>query len=392
LPLNKKIDRIKWLRYHILKLRAIPDSSLKGGTPINRSSIPPKRKRARRSGLSVRSTNVRRSLRSTGVVTLTDVARMAGVSPITVSRVLNRPEIVSPETRDHVRRVVERTGYLPNLLAGGLASRKTRFVAAIVPAISNQVFSESIQSLTNRLWESGYQVLLGTSGYPTSREEDLLAAFLSRRPDGIFLTGISHSVASRRRLAAAKIPVVEIWDFTPTPIDLLVGFSHEKVGQAVAEYLLGLSRRHFGVVTADDARAEIRRKGFLSILEKSGITDTSTVTVPAPSNFQLGREGLATFLKKGSLPRAIFCSSDTLAHGVLTEAQVRGISVPEDLAIVGFGDLDFAASTHPPLSTVRIDRKAIGRLAAEALLRRFEGKSGQRIIDIGFEIMARGTT
>ncbi len=332
------------------------------------------------------------SSRSTGVVTLRDVARIAGVSPITVSRVLNNPEKVAPRTLEQVRQAIDRTGYVPNLLAGGLASRKTRFVAAVVPAISNQVFSESIQSLTDRLWESGYQVLLGTSGYPTSREESLLAAILSRRPDGIFLTGISHSAESHRRLAAAKIPVVEVWDLTPTPIDMLVGFSHEKVGQSVAEYLIGRGRRTFGIVTADDARAEVRRRGFLSVLEREGLTDVRTIQVPAPSNFRLGREGLARLLDRTLLPRAVFCSSDTLAHGVLMEAQARGLSVPQDLAIVGFGDLDFAAHTFPPLSTVRIDRTAIGQLAAEALLGRLEGRPVERIVDIGFQIMERGTT
>jgi LacI family gluconate utilization system Gnt-I transcriptional repressor len=317
---------------------------------------------------------------------------MAGVSPITVSRVFNRPEMVASGTLEHVRRVIERTGYVPNMLAGGLASRRTRFVAAIVPAISSQIFSESIQSLTDRLWESGYQVLLGTSGYPTSREESLLAAILSRRPDGIFLTGISHSSGSRRRLVAANVPIVEVWDLTPTPVDMLVGFSHEKVGQAVAEYLVGKGHRRFGVISADDARAEVRRMGFLSVLEKNRIDDVQTVHVPAPSNFRLGREGLARLLDRGSLPRAVFCSSDTLAHGVLIEAQARGLSVPGDLAIVGFADLDFAAHTFPPLSTVRIDRPAIGRRAAEALLGRIEGRPVERIVDIGFHVMERGTT
>ena len=320
------------------------------------------------------------------------MAKLAGVSPITVSRVFNRPEMVASGTLEHVRRVIERTGYVPNLLAGGLASRRTRFVAAIVPAISNQIFSESIQSLTDRLWESGYQVLLGTSGYPTSREESLLAAILSRRPDGVFLTGISHSSGSRRRLVAANIPIVEVWDLTPTPVDMLVGFSHEKVGQAVAEYLVGRGHRHFGVISADDARAEVRRMGFLSVLEKNRIDDVQTVHVPAPSNFRLGREGLARLLERGSLPRAVFCSSDTLAHGVLIEALARGLSVPGDLAIVGFADLDFAAHTFPPLSTVRIDRPAIGRRAAEALLERIEGRPVERIVDIGFHVMERGTT
>ena len=230
------------------------------------------------------------------------MAKLAGVSPITVSRVFNQPEMVATGTFEHVRRVIERTGYVPNLLAGGLASRRTRFVAAIVPAISSQIFSESIQSLTDRLWESGYQVLLGTSGYPTSREESLLAAILSRRPDGIFLTGISHSAKSRRRLVAANIPIVEVWDLTPSPVDMLVGFSHEKVGQAVAEFLVASGHRCFGVITADDARAEVRRMGFLSVLEKNRIDDVQTVYVPAPSNFRLGREGLARLLERGSLP------------------------------------------------------------------------------------------
>jgi len=325
-------------------------------------------------------------------VTLSDVARMAGVSPITVSRVLNHPEMVASGTMEHVRQVIDRTGYVPNLLAGGLASRKTRFVAAIVPAIWNQVYSEMIQSLTDRLWESGYQVLLGTSGYPPSREESLLTAIISRRPDGIFLTGISHSVESHRRLVAAKIPIAEVWDLTPNPIDVLVGFSQEKVGQAVAEYLISLGHRSFGVVSADDERAEVRRAGFQSILARNRITDDLAVLVPAPSSVRLGREGLARLLERGSLPRAVFCSSDTLAHGVLTEAQARGLSVPGDLAIVGFGDLDFAAYTVPPLSTVRIDRAAIGRQAAEALLGRIEGRPVERIVDIGFQIMERGTT
>jgi LacI family gluconate utilization system Gnt-I transcriptional repressor len=330
--------------------------------------------------------------RSTGIVTLADVAKLAGVSPITVSRVLNRPEVVAAGTIENVRRVIERTGYVPNLLAGGLASRRSRLVAAIVPTISNTIFSETVQSLTDRLWESGYQVLLGTSGYPASREESLLAAILSRRPDGIFLTGISHSPESRRRLVAANIPIVEAWDLTPTPFDMLVGFSHEKVGQAVAEFLVGKGHRRFGVISADDARAEVRREGFLSVLEKNRIADVSTAHVTAPSNFRLGREGLTRLLESGFRPQAVFCSSDALAHGVLAEAQERGMSVPGDLAIVGFGDLDFAAHTFPSLSTVRIDRPAVGRKAAEALLGRFEGKDVERIVDIGFQVIERGTT
>src|SRR5258706_10429398 len=202
--------------------------------------------------------------RATRSVTLADVAKLAGVSPITVSRVLNHPELVTAATIDQVQQVIERTGYTPNMLAGGLASRRSRLVAAIVPSITNAIFVDSVQAFTDRLWEAGYQVLLGLSGYPAAREDALLAAVLSRRPDAILLTGINHSPAVRQRLLAARIPIVETWDMTPTPIDMLVGFSHEKVGEAVARHLLAKGHRHLGLVTADDERGLARRQGFLN--------------------------------------------------------------------------------------------------------------------------------
>jgi len=333
------------------------------------------------------------STRATGSVTLADVAKLAGVSPITVSRVVNRPELVTADTLAHVQQVIARTGYVPNLLAGGLASKRSRLVAALVPSITNAIFVDTVQALTDRLWEAGYQVLLGLSGYPATREDALLGAVLSRRPDAIYLTGINHSPEVRQRLVNAKIPVVETWDMTPTPIDMLVGFSHEQVGEAVARHLLARGHRAFGMIWADDARALARQRGFLAELRAQGMGDVEVVTVPAPSTLTLGRRGLADLLCRGVRPTAVFCSSDLLAHGALEEARSRGLAVPQDLALMGFGDLEFAQHTFPALSTVRIDRAAIGREAAELILRRIEGQSGMdSVIDVGFAIVDRGTT
>jgi len=333
------------------------------------------------------------SSRATGSVTLADVAKLAGVSPITVSRVVNRPELVTANTLAHVQQVIERTGYVPNLLAGGLASKRTRLVAALVPSITNAIFVEAVQALTDRLWEAGYQVLLGLSGYPATREDALLAAVLSRRPDAIYLTGINHSPEARQRLINARIPVVETWDMTPTPIDMLVGFSHEQIGEAVARHLLAKGHRSFGLLWADDARALARRRGFQSELEAGGCDQVQVVTVPAPSTLTLGRQGLSRLFEQGARPTAVFCSSDLLAHGALEEARSRGISVPDQLALIGFGDLEFTQHTFPALSTVRVDRAAIGRQAAELILSRIEGTNGDaRVIDVGFEIVDRGTT
>ena len=201
--------------------------------------------------------------RSSGGITLDDVSKLAGVSAITVSRALNTPERVSPKTREKVRLAVERTGYVPNLLAGGLASNRSRLVAALVPTIAGPVFLETIQALTEALAEAGYQLMLGQSGYGNSREDALIDAIVGRRPDGIVLTGIMRSAEGRRRLIASGIPVVETWDLTPTPIDMLVGFSHEKAGAAVAHYLHGKGYRRPAVVTGDDQRANLRRAGTL---------------------------------------------------------------------------------------------------------------------------------
>jgi LacI family gluconate utilization system Gnt-I transcriptional repressor len=331
--------------------------------------------------------------RSGGSVTLDDVAKLAGVSPMTVSRAVNQPNLVAPATRRRVHQVIERTGYVPNLLAGGLASRRSRLVAAIVPSITNGIFVETVQALTDRLWQSGYQLMLGLSGYPAIREDALLSAVLSRRPDAVVLTGIDHSSEMRKRLLAARIPVVETWDLTPTPIDMLVGFSHERVGEAVARHLLAKGHHRLGLVSADDDRAMARRRGFAAEIARCGHEAPASMIVAAPSTLALGRQSIAALLDRGEAPSAVFCSSDALAHGVLEEARSRGLEVPRKLAVIGFGGLDFTRHTSPALSTVNVDRSAIGRIAAEVIVASIDGMPPQsRITDVGFEIVDRDTT
>ncbi len=326
-------------------------------------------------------------------ITLKDVARVAGLSPITVSRALNSPQLLRPATIARVREAVELTGYIPNLLAGGLASKRSRLVAAIVPQLFNAMFVETVQGLGDQLAAHGYQLLLSLSGYSPAHESELVSAILSRQPDGIVLTGINHAAETRKRLLSANVPVVETWDLTPTPIDMLVGFSHQKIGETIARYLHGKGYRRFGLVWADDERAALRRAGLETVLNEYGIGKAASHMVPTPATLALGRKGLQVLLDSGSSFDAIVCSSDALAQGVLTEAQVRGIKVPGQLAIMGFGDLDFAAHTVPSISSVHIDKRAIGIQAANALLARIEGRPlKQRILDVGFELIERETT
>ena len=332
----------------------------------------------------------RRSRRSSGAVTLHDVAKLAGVAPITASRALNSPDQVSAAVLKKVSDAIARTGYVPNLLAGGLASTRSRLVAAVVPTIAGPVFLETVQSLTESLAERGYQLMLGQSGYSGSREDALLEAIIGRRPDGIVLTGIMHSAEGRRRLLASGIPVVETWDLTPTPIDMLVGFSHVEVGRAVAAFLQAKGRRRFAVVAGDDERATRRLGAFEAAALALGLPEVRRVVVPAPTTLRSGRGALSTLLGGGAEIDAVFCSSDLLALGVMTEALARGVQVPSQLAVVGFGDLNFAADLHPALTTVHISGAAIGRQAAQFIVDRAEGRSvAQRVIDIGYSIVDR---
>ncbi len=332
----------------------------------------------------------RRSRRGSGAVTLHDVARLAGVAPITASRALNSPDQVSEDVRTRVREAVARTGYVPNRLAGGLASTRSRLVAAVVPTISGPVFLETVQSLTEALAEHGYQLMLGQAGYTGSREDALLEAIIGRRPDGIVLTGIMHSAEGRRRLLGSGIPVVETWDLTPTPIDMLVGFSHAEVGREVARYLHRRGRRRLAVVAGDDERAQRRMAAFDAAARVLGLPAVERVVVPAPTTLKSGRRALAELMQRASDTDAVFCSSDLLALGVMTEAREQGRAVPGQLAVVGFGDLEFAADLSPALTTVHINGGAIGRQAARFIVDRAEGRTEpERVIDIGFTIVER---
>ena len=340
--------------------------------------------------MSAEAPPVRRSRRGSGAVTLHDVAKLAGVAPITASRALNTPQQVSEEVRKKVMEAVARTGYVRNVMAGGLASTRSRLVAAVVPTIAGPVFLQTVQSLTEALAEQGYQLMLGQSGYAESREDALLEAIIGRRPDGIVLTGILHSAEGRRRLLAAGIPVVETWDLTPTPLDMLVGFSHEAVGRAVVDFLRAKGRRRLAVVAGDDERSRRRHHAFREAARAAGLPEVPITYVPAPTTLRSGRRALAELLQSAPKTEAVFCSSDLLALGVMTEAQARGIDVPRQLAVVGFGDLEFAADLHPALSTVRIDSTAIGRQAARFIVDRAEGREvAERVVDIGFSIVDR---
>lgn len=322
-------------------------------------------------------------------ITLHDVAREAGVSLITASRALGKPDLVSPATLARVERAVAATGYIPNLLAGGLKSRRSLMIAGLIPALSVSQFLPTIESLTESLAEAGYQLILGQTGYEAAREEAVLATLVGRQPDGIFVTGSLQSRAARERLQRLQIPVVETWDLGDRPVDMAVGFSQLEVGSAVAGLFLARGWQRPGIASGDDQRALLRREGFAAAMGR----DVPTALVPAPSNLERGRRALAELLAREPALDAVWCSSDQLAHGVLVEARARGLRVPEQLAVFGFGDADFAAHMVPSISTVHVDGREIGRIAARLLVDRCRGVAIDRpVVDVGFTLIERDST
>jgi len=324
--------------------------------------------------------------------TLHEVARLARVSPATVSRVLNTPQIVAAETLERVQDAIKQTGYVPNLMAGGLASNRSRLVAAIVPNIARSIFNETVESMTVALAEANYQVMLSLSGGGDERMESVVDAILARRPEAIIVTGNLREGELKRRIVGTGATVIETWDLPTEPIDVAVGFSHEAVGKAVAETLYAAGRRRPLVLSTNTPRALARERGFRVAMEKQGVATASAATFPVPTSLAQGRAAFAAACVKGTPPDCVFCSSDWQAHGVLIEAQNRGLKTPEDVAVFGFGDLEFADATEPALSTVRINGAEIGRIAAKILIDRAAGREPERkVFDVGFELVRRGS-
>ena len=329
----------------------------------------------------------KRASRAGGGVRMHDVARLAEVSPITVSRALSQPDKVSAETRRRVEAAIAQVGYVPNLTAGSLASNRSRIIAAVVPTIANSIFADTVQGLSDQLERQGYQLLLGQTGYSETTEDELIRAFLGRRPDALVLTGIGRSAAARALLRNAEIPIVETWDLTAAPLDMLVGFSNRDAGRAMAEFFLARGYRRLAFVGSTDQRSQARRAGFLA-----AAPDALTIALDEQASVPRGRAALQRVRAEAPDVQAIFFSTDVLAVGALLECQRLGLAVPRELAIAGLGDLPIAAEINPALTTIEIRGYAIGEHAARMLLQRLAGERvAPKIVDLGFRIVARAS-
>ena len=318
-----------------------------------------------------------------GGVTMQTVAEIAGVSAMTVSRALKSDTPISQGTRQRVLAAVKRVGYVPDLNARVFASRRSGFIAALVPSLNNSNFADTVRGMSDVFDPAGLQMLLGDTEYSVSREESLLSAFLQRRPEAIILTGGVHTTRSRQLLRRAGIPTVETWELPKKPLGHVVGFSNREAGATIVQYLHSRGRKRIGFIGSGgkgDARGYERRLGYTRAIHELGLPGGRVVLFgEPPASMSQGAEALDFMLGQWPDTDAIVCVSDLSSFGVLAECQRRGIAIPTRLALAGFGDFEVARCCHPRLTTISIDSRNIGRRAAEitldALRERERGKT-----------------
>jgi LacI family gluconate utilization system Gnt-I transcriptional repressor len=324
---------------------------------------------------------------------LADVARDAGVSAMTVVRVLRDPGKVAKSTRERVAASLHKTKYTPDLVARALVSRRSGIVGAIVPTLANSLIAEVMQGMTAELASHEQQLIVGTSAYPARNEEDLVRSFLSRRVDAIYLTGTSHTHETVKLLKASGVPVVEGGNLPQTPIDLAVGLSNFVAAGSVVEHLLaryGTNLGFLGGSTTNNDRMRDRRRGFKKRLARAGAQPDPRYIIEVPISMAGGRTGIGALLALDRPPRAVFCATDVIAAGAVLECRRRAIDVPGDIAIAGYDDLDIASELVPSLTTVRSPRYEIGRKSAQLMHLCLTGNRPQQsIFDLGFVLMAR---
>ncbi len=328
--------------------------------------------------------------RKAAVPRLEDVAARSGVSTATVSRFYNNPAIVASRTAQRIRAAIQKTGYVPNAMAGGLASNRSRLVAVLVPEIAQSIFNDTIEAMCTELANDGIVVMLGLTGAADERLAGLVETAVARRADGVILTGLLTNERVRALLRQRCPVVIETWGLPASPVDIAVGFSHEAVGVALAQFSASRGYQRPHLVVGDGQRARLRRDGFVREWTAAGGPEPTEMVTPLPTRFSQARSVWRYIMELPQRPDVIVCGSDFLALGVIVEARAAGLRVPDDVAVIGFGNLQVASDMRPTITTVDVDGARIGREAVAVLRSHAAGQHlPARLIDVGFRIIAR---
>jgi LacI family transcriptional regulator, gluconate utilization system Gnt-I transcriptional repressor len=329
-----------------------------------------------------------------GKMTLRDVARRADVSESTVSRIMRNQGLVTEATREKVMESVRALGYVPNRIAGSLASLDSRLIGVVIPSLSNIVFPEILQGINAGLAGTDRQSVISVTDYDLDREEVVVRNLLAWQPAAVLIAGSTHTDATRRMLDQSGIRIVELMEIDNPPIDVAIGLSHFEAGRASARHLVTRGYRRFGYVGyagSADIRARMRYVGLVAGLAEAGLSLEAESVSDGETSVGKGRAQTAELCAQAPGVEVMVYSSDDMAVGGLFHCLAAGILVPDQLALFGFNGLDIGRALPQPLSTIRSNRFLIGQTAVELILKDPDRPAQAAVIDTGFEIFEGAT-
>ncbi len=326
--------------------------------------------------------------------TLEDVARLSGVSTATVSRCLNTPNRVSEATRTRVSRAVADLGYSPNFGARALAAKRTNTIGAIVPTMENAIFAKALQSFQEELNKSGVTMLVASSAYEQEVEAEQIRTLVARGADGLLLIGHQRDPVIYEFLEKQGVPTLVAWVHDDTTARPSIGFDNRAAMAALTENVLALGHKRIAMIsanTADNDRARARVSGVRQSLTKAGLDGGDLPLVETSYGVEEGGAAFAKLMQAEAPPTVVICGNDVLAVGAMVRARKMGLTVPDDVSITGFDDLEIASITSPPLTTVRAPHQEMGRKAAKILVQMVGGEAPDAIPPLDTKIILRGT-
>ncbi len=327
-------------------------------------------------------------------VTVSDVARRAEVSESTVSRIMRNQDLVTPATREKVMESVRALGYVPNRIAGSLASLDSRLIGVVIPSLSNIVFPEVLQGINAGLAGTDRQSVISVTDYDLDKEEVVVRNLLAWQPGAMLIAGSTHTDATRRMLDQSGIRIVEFMEIDNAPIDVAIGMSHVTAGRATVQHLVARGYRRFGYVGYGgtvDFRARMRYDGLRAGLAEAGLTLEAQSVSDGQTSVEKGKAQTADVRARAPGVQVLVYSNDDMAVGGLFHCMGAGIRVPGDLALFGFNGLDIGRAMPQPLSTIRSNRFLIGRQAVEEVVSSSKRPEVGRVINTGFEIVEGAT-
>lgn len=326
------------------------------------------------------------------VPTLDDVARRAGVSTATVSRCLNAPDLVTERTRTRVMEAVRNLGYAPNFGARALAAKRTNTFGAIIPTMENAIFARGLQAFQEALGAHGITLLVASSSYKPELEEEQIRNLIARGADALLLIGYDRTAQTYSFLEKRQIPYVIAWAFQKTGEAPAIGFDNRRAMRLLTDRVIGLGHRSLALITAeraDNDRARERSEGVVEAMRDNGLDPRDLEVIETPYSIGNGARAFETAMSLKHRPTAVLCGNDVLAAGALSKAKELGLSVPGDVSITGFDDIELAEIVSPSLTTVHVPHREMGRRAADSLVAMRNGEAASSGIELGTTIKWR---